>query len=105
MRLPAWARNVHAWPARGRWWRCAIVGLRVVAEIGLALTVLTLGPQLLGPWPLAFFGAPDIAWWLAGMATLLLGIGLARGLLLVRILVRPTDAHASATGSLTAGRG
>jgi CubicO group peptidase (beta-lactamase class C family) len=94
LRLPAWARNLRAWPAQGRTWRTAIAGLRVVAEVGLALAALVLAPLVFGPWELAFFSVPDIAWWLAGTATLLLGVGLLRGLLLIRILARPAASPA-----------
>lgn len=94
LQLPAWVRNARAWPAQSRARRSGIAGLRIVVEIGLALAAFALAPLVFGPWELAFFSVPDIAWWLAGAATLLLGIGLTRGLLLIRILARPVGAHA-----------
>jgi CubicO group peptidase (beta-lactamase class C family) len=94
LRLPAWARKAQSWPGKGRRWRSAIAGLRILVEAGLSLTAFALAPLVLGPWQLAFFSVPDIAWWLAGSATLLLAVGMVRGFLLIRILARPAGAHA-----------
>jgi CubicO group peptidase (beta-lactamase class C family) len=94
LRLPTWTRKAQAWPAQGRAWRSGIAGLRVLAEVGGAVAVFALAPLVFGPWELAFFSVPDIAWWLAGTATLLLSIGFVRGFLLIRILARPAGAHA-----------
>jgi CubicO group peptidase (beta-lactamase class C family) len=94
LRLPACVRNAGTWPAQGRAWRSGIAGLRVIVEIGLALAAFAFAPLMFGPWQLAFFSVPDIAWWLAGTATLLLAVGLVRGFLLIRILAWPTGAQA-----------
>jgi len=93
VRLPVWAHNFERRNyAPGRRLRLSLTLVRIAIEIVAPLAMLVLVPRVLAQdsgWPVVLQVTPDLGSWMIVASGLLLVVGIALAVLLVRVLSRP----------------